>query len=85
MKRLYIKMESRDDYRYLGDDVDRLVRVAADRGYDLSRSDAVWVWEDYSDSYAAGWLGMKDYEDDEIWSIIEYRTRTSETGEEDDE
>ena len=39
-------------------DCNRLVEVFADRSYELSITDAEIIWIEYSDSFAAGWLGL---------------------------
>jgi hypothetical protein len=58
------------------DDVARLVAVAAAHGAVLSPTDAARVWEAYSDSYAAGWLSLRDtYTDAFLWSVITLYTR----------
>lgn len=65
-----------------GSDITRLVEVAEKEGFELSRADAQWVWEDFSDSMAAGWMGMDHYGDEYLWSIITYRMEPDETGKE---
>jgi hypothetical protein len=56
MKKLKIK-ESFDHFPYQND-VDRIVKIFADAGYDISHSDAARAWEKYSDSMAAGWMSL---------------------------
>ena len=58
MKKLKIK-ENYNPYQY---DIDRIVKIFADRGYEISHSDAASAWEQYSDSMAAGWMSL-DAED----------------------
>jgi hypothetical protein len=53
-------------------DVERLQRVMLQNGYEADYDSAAGIWEDYSDDYAAGWLGMPE-EDDELWQRIEDR------------
>lgn len=53
-------------------DVERLQRVILHNGYESDYDDAANIWEDYSDSYAAGWLYLPD-DDNELWSMIEGR------------
>jgi len=53
-------------------DVIRLQAVILQNGYEADYEDAANIWEDYSDSYAAGWLGLPD-DDNELWQIIEDR------------
>lgn len=47
-------------------DLDRIVRVVAEAGYEIDRQTAQWAWEEYSDHYAAGWLSLDSYSDYEI-------------------
>ncbi len=49
-----------------GSDIDRIVQIYKDRGYELTRTDARLAWEAFSDSMAAGWLGLGS--DDEVFS-----------------
>lgn len=44
--------------RYLHD-VEHLVQVAAEFGYQVSMGDAEWAWSEYSYAHSAGWLIMK--------------------------
>ena len=41
-------------------DVDRIVEVCLNAGYYLSKADAQYAWEEYSDSLAACWLSLPD-------------------------
>lgn len=36
---------------------------------EISERDAEWLWEDYSESYAAGWLNLPN-DDRELLSIL---------------
>jgi hypothetical protein len=56
-------------YTYV-EDINRLVSVAEKFGYYLTKRDAEWVWEEYSNSYAAGWLIMDGYSDQTLLNII---------------
>ena len=51
-------------------DVERLQRVMLQNGYEADYDDAANIWEEYSDSFAAGWLYLPK-DDDELWEIIE--------------
>lgn len=57
---------------YRPEDVDRIVQVCADRGYEISQSLAVTVWDKYSNSMCAGWMSLGT--DDEVWHVIERYT-----------
>lgn len=37
-------------------DIERIVKVFADRGYEISSEDALRAWEEFSDSMCAGWM-----------------------------
>ena len=64
-----IRYEENYQHRHQSD-VERLQRVMLAHGYDADLPSAADIWEDYSDSYAAGWLGMPD-DDNKLWQIIQ--------------
>jgi hypothetical protein len=64
MKLLRFKKDYNHHYEYQSD-IDRIVQVFAERGYEISESDAVLAWEKYSDSMCAGWMSLG--EDDEVF------------------
>jgi hypothetical protein len=64
MKKLRFKKDYNHHYEYQSD-IGRIVQVFAERGYEISESDAVLVWEKYSDSMCAGWMMLG--EDDEVF------------------
>jgi hypothetical protein len=51
------------------DDIEEMQRVLIANGYEASRDDLIACWTDYSDSYAAGWMGLPS-NDDELLSIL---------------
>lgn len=51
------------------EDVERIQRVILQNGYEADYDDAAKIWDDFSDSYSAGWLGLPD-DDKELWQII---------------
>lgn len=61
MKKLKFREPYNHHYEYSGD-IDRIVKIFADRGYEISSSDAVCAWEAYSENMCAGWMSL-DYED----------------------
>jgi hypothetical protein len=65
-KKLRIKEGYNHHYEYTKD-IDRIVKIFEDRGYEITIQDAVKSWEMVSeDLWAAGWLSL--YEgDDEIF------------------
>lgn len=70
MKKLKLK-ELNDDHFFYGNDINRIVRVFADRGYEITASDAAMAWERYSDSMAAGWMCL-DEDDEYVFSNAYY-------------
>jgi hypothetical protein len=58
MKKLQLK--DTDHFFEYSDDVERIIRIFADRGYEISYMDAAHAWELYSDSMAAGWMSLED-------------------------
>lgn len=69
LKQLRIKSEYYEYYDYPSD-VERIVRIFADRGYQISPQDAHRAWRAFSDSMAAGWLILGD--DDQVFVDIFY-------------
>lgn len=53
------------------EDIIRIKQIMLNNGYEADLSDAAELWEDYSDSLAAGWINLPK-DDDELWSIIKY-------------
>lgn len=51
------------------DDVARIVAVCAAAGYEVSPVAADFAWTEFSDTYAASWLGMNGFRDEELVSI----------------
>jgi hypothetical protein len=52
------------------DDIDRMVRVLAERGHSASRADLASAWEAHSESYAAGWLSPPEEDDDLVADLM---------------
>ena len=57
LKKLKVKEQYNHHFEYRND-IDRIVKIFDDRGYEISHSDAVCAWEHYSDSMAAGWMSL---------------------------
>ena len=51
-------------------DVDRIVKVMQERGYEISREDAETIWEDCSENWAAGWLILPTSDDELAKEIL---------------
>jgi beta-lactamase class D len=71
MKRLKRK-ETNRHIRDFGEDIKRIVEVFAARGYEVSEEDACWAWEQHSDSWAAGWLGLGEKDEYVFQHAIDY-------------
>lgn len=54
------------------DDTKRIVKISFDNGIILSLKEAEEIWEEYSDSMAAGWMNLPE-DDKELWLIISER------------
>ena len=61
MKRLRIK--NPESLRY-PEDVERISKILLEKGYWATTDQCEHLWEIYSDSLCAGWLGLPD--DDEL-------------------
>lgn len=69
LKKLKVKEQYNHHFEYQND-IDRIVKIFADHGYEISHSDAVHAWEQYSDSMAAGWMSLGD--DEEVFQDAFY-------------
>lgn len=69
MKKLKFKEPYNHHFEYKSD-IDRIVKIFSDRGYEISHTDAVHAWEQFSDSMCAGWMSLGD--DDEVFSDAFY-------------
>lgn len=66
-----IKINDNSNYTHRWiDDVKRIQEVLLNNGYSSLLKDCGDLWEAYSDSYAAGWLGLPE-DDEELWNILE--------------
>jgi hypothetical protein len=63
-----LTFHANDEFYYLSD-VDRIVSVFAERGYEVSRNDAKLAWRKYSDDVCASWLFLPP-EDDTLFNCI---------------
>lgn len=62
MKKLKFKNFYYYHYEYV-DDIERIIKVFADRGYEISESDALCAWKQYSQNIGEVWMCLN--EDDE--------------------
>ena len=64
LKQLKVKKQYNHHFEYTND-IDRIVKIFADKGYEISATDAVHAWEMFSESMCAGWMSLGD--DDEVF------------------
>jgi hypothetical protein len=69
LKKLKVKEQYNHHFEYKND-IDRIVKIFVDRGYEISATDAVHAWEQFSDSMAAGWMSLGS--DDEVFNDAFY-------------
>lgn len=62
-KRLLLADNENAAFRHQ-EDVERIIRICAERGYIIDATTARAAWENYSDTMAANWLSL--YEDDDL-------------------
>jgi hypothetical protein len=53
-------------------DIDRIIKIFADRGCEISAESAVKSWEEYSSSYAAGWLTLHETDEEIFNNCLQY-------------
>jgi hypothetical protein len=70
MKKL--KLKDTDHDFYYANDIDRIVKIFSDRGYEITPTDAAHAWELYSDSMAAGWMCLDSLDDDVFLNVFFY-------------
>jgi hypothetical protein len=59
------------------EDCRRIVEVAGAAGYSVSPWEAEAIWDAYSDSMAAGWMGLPD-DDNRLLDIVKMYSETDE-------
>lgn len=57
---------------YWKKDINRMIQVCANKGFTVSPEDVCWAWEQYSDSFAAGWLVLDRLDEDLFNSLMLY-------------
>ncbi len=63
-----IEIVSEHGERYI-DDIKRIKRILIEHDYNASLTLAEMLWDRYSDSMCAGWMGLPD-EDEEVFCCI---------------
>lgn len=69
LKKLKVKEPYNHHFEYQND-ISRIVKIFADRGYEITHTDAVHAWEQFSESMCAGWMNLGD--DDEVFQDAFY-------------
>jgi hypothetical protein len=69
MKKLKVKEKYNHHFEYTND-IDRIVKIFADHGYEISHTDAVLAWEQFSENMCAGWMNLGS--DDEVFGDVFY-------------
>jgi len=67
LKKLKVKEQYNHHFEYTND-IDRIVKIFSDKGYEISATDAVKAWEQFSDSMCAGWMSLGD--DNEVFEDV---------------
>jgi hypothetical protein len=62
LKKLKVKEQYNHHFEYTND-IDRIVKIFADKGYEISHTDAVRAWEQFSENMCAGWMSLGDDEE----------------------
>jgi hypothetical protein len=67
LKKLKVKEQYNHHFEYTND-IDRIVKIFSDKGYEISATDAVKAWEQFSESYCASWMSLGD--DNEVFEDV---------------
>lgn len=65
--------DSNFTHRHLHD-VERIQQVCEQNGYEADLEACAFLWDEYSDSMCAGWLGLPD-DNEELWIEIQQQAR----------
>ena len=58
------------EHRFI-EDVERIQQVMVSKGYYCTLKMSASMWDEYSDIYCAGWLGLPE-SDEELFNILKY-------------
>lgn len=71
MKRLVVKtVGAAHDWEK--NEANRLVAIAAEKGYTISQADAYNAWRNYSDDLCAGWIASDSEHGKEVDILLRY-------------
>ncbi len=68
MKKVRIKKDVYEDNPYY-DDCVKIQNVLKKHGYEATTDECRKIWENYSDIYCAGWLGLPDSDQGIWWEV----------------
>lgn len=52
------------------EEIRKIQEVCLQNCWELTLNECVAIWESYSDSLSAGWIGINGYSDEELWNIV---------------
>lgn len=52
------------------DEILKIQEVCLQNCWEVALHECITIWESYSDSLSAGWIGVSGYTDEELWNII---------------
>jgi hypothetical protein len=55
-------------------DVLRIRSVLLSNGYEADLEMCAYIWDEESECYAAGWIGLPE-DDEDLWGDLEYRIK----------
>ncbi len=74
MKKLRFKTTKSSSHSYYTEDINRIIQVMANNGYEITEEQACQAWEKHSEDWAAGWLILPTEDCDiylDIMSVME--------------
>jgi len=71
MKLIKIKSEYKN-YSDYEDDIKKIKNALKNAGYFATREQCITLWEMYSETYAAGWLGLPESDNLIVGSILRF-------------
>jgi hypothetical protein len=70
-KQLKVKEQYNHHFEYTND-IDRIVKIFANKGYEISATDAVRAWELVSNNWEAGWLTLHENDEEVFQDCFSY-------------
>lgn len=72
MKKLKIKPNKENYHWAYTEDIQRIVKVFSNHGFEISESDAVQSWERHSEMFMAGWLILPENNEEIYYYLKDY-------------